>query len=80
MKLPEKICEPKHDDRLINYARGWNATIDYAEYMCSVYRAQLVKEELLKNKEYTLKREKTPFYKGEYDCIIEIEKLNELGD
>ena len=77
MKLPDKKYEPKHNDELREYAMGWNTIKENAEYLCKEFGDEHAKERLSQNKELLQKIEKTPFFKGQYDCILEIEKLNE---
>ena len=75
MKLPDKKYEPKHNDELKEYAMGWNIVVENTKYLCFEYGDAYVKEGLLITKTI-LKEAKTPFLKGKYDCIIEIERLN----
>lgn len=83
MKLPEKKYEPKHNDKLITYVRGWNSTIDNIECLCKAFSDNCVKAQILRSKYFALTKlkSKTPlsFFKGRYDCIIEIERLNKKG-
>lgn len=80
MKLPKKKYVPKHNNELRAYAKGWNHCLERVEDLIKIADDEPSKEDLLAIKEHTLKRKKEPFYKGEYDCIVETEKLNELGD
>lgn len=77
MKLPEKKYEPKHNDKLRSYAVGWNSIIEETECLYDLIGEERTKEDLLATKEYISKMEETPFFKGVYDCIVEIERLNE---
>lgn len=77
MKLPEKKYEPKHNDELKEYALGWNSIVTNTEYLCKEFSNEYAKERLSQNKELLLKIERNSlFFQGQYDCIIEIEKLN----
>lgn len=75
IKLPEKKDEPKHNDELKKYAWGWNTAIKSAEYWFNRYGIEYVKEAFSNNKKYNSKK-KEPYYKGYYDGLIEIERLN----
>lgn len=79
MKLPEKKYEPKHNNELKEYARGWNCCLDDAKDFCVIFNNdERIKETLLKYKRYyDLENYKSPFFGGAYDCVVEIEKLNE---
>ena len=78
MKLPDKKYVPKHNEELRRYAIGWNSNIEDAEYLCNEYDDEYAKESLLRKKEdFLLMRKELPLLKGIYDCIIEIERLNE---
>lgn len=73
MKLPEK-----KNEFTSRYNDGWNAGIEDAEYLCKKYDDESTKRCLLKSKEYVLKRKgELSYFKGKYDCLVEIEKLNE---
>ena len=76
MKLPEKKYEPKHCKTLAEYAQGWNSMINDVKYMCNKYDDEHMKKELLKSQEYYSNRKEMPYFKGIYDCIVEIERLN----
>lgn len=76
MKLPDKKYEPKHNDELRKYARGWNSIIEGANYLCKAFGDEHTKKYILECKEYNLKGAEIPLFKGAYDCIVEIEKLN----
>lgn len=75
MKLPEKICEPKHCKTLAEYAQGWNMTINCVECWCNRHGDEEAKEMLLEAKE-SYEKAIVPYYKGAYDCSVEIERLN----
>lgn len=45
--------------------------------MNDIFDDECVKEALLKYKENVCKNVTIPFFKGVYDCILEIERLNE---
>lgn len=78
LKLPEKKYEPKHNNELKEYARGWNCCLDDAKDFCVIFNNdERIKEALLKYKRYyDLENYKSPFFGGAYDCVIEIERLN----
>lgn len=80
IKLPKKKNEPKHNNELKNYAIGWNTAIVNVEFWNTKYDDECIKKQLLKDKEFALKRlgwkVPLPFFKGRYDCIVEIERLN----
>lgn len=77
LKLPEKKYEPKHNNDLYDYAKGWNSTIAYTKYLCNEYNDAYAKEHLLKAKEALYEKVILSYYEGQYNCIIEIERLNE---
>lgn len=77
MKLPDIKYESKHNDELRSYAIGWNTIVENTEYLCKEFGYEYAKENLLKNKDFAYEHMMMPYYKGKYDCIIEIERLNE---
>lgn len=91
MKLPEKKYEPKHNDKLRSYAKGWNIIISSAEYWHNKCGEEQAKKYLSNSKEYAYKSMTRvqqskdyayknmimPYYEGQYNCVIEIERLNE---
>jgi len=78
MKLPKKKYEPKHNKELRDYAKGWNWAIEIIEYSSTLFGDEYAKKDLLNDKNFALfKKDESMFYKGKYDCIIEIERLNE---
>lgn len=72
LKLPDKKYEPKHNDELKYYAQGWNSAIESVEYWFNKHGIEYTKKCLLNNKKYYLKRKEKPYFKGWYDCIVEI--------
>lgn len=81
MKLPDEKYKPKHCKKLYDYARGWNYGLEKVADLVMIYdEYEDLKEDLLALKEYALKRKEEPFYKGECDCIVEFEKLNEEAE
>lgn len=81
MKLPEKKYAPTYNDELRRYASGWNSFIEEIEYLCVECGDEYAKESLLRRKEFALKSAVSSsflksFFRGCYDCIVEIEKLN----
>lgn len=79
IKLPKKKYVPIHNNELSQYAVGWNATIEDVKYMHNnkKYDDERIKKDLFKSQEYNSKRKEMAYFNGVYDCIIEIEKLNE---
>lgn len=77
IKLPNIKYVPKHNKELREYAIGWNSIITEAEYLCDKYGDESTKKDLLKSQEYNSKRKEMPYFNGCYDCIVEIERLNE---
>ena len=73
MKLPKKKSNTE-------YNHGWDSVIEDAKYLCKNYDEDFTKRDLLRSKEYALKRKEDPFFKGVYDCVVEIEKLNEMTE
>lgn len=87
IKLPEKKYEPKHNDELSYYARGWNTVIEHIKRLCQIAGDKYVKETLVEEKEYAYRNMMynyesmtTSYFEGRYDCFVEIERLNELNE
>lgn len=79
MKLPEKKYVFKRDWETESYAFGWNSIIENTEILRSIVGENRAKENLLETKEYIFQK-KTSYFKGMFDCIVEIEKLNKEGE
>lgn len=81
IKLPERLKSMSLNTELKNYAIGWNITITNVELWHNKYDDECIKEQLLKDKEFVLTRlgrkVPLPFFEGRYDCLVEIERLNE---
>lgn len=69
MKLPKKKNESKSSDGLVDYEQGWNSIIEEVEYLSNKYGDKNIMGSLSKTKMY---------YKGKYDCVVELEKLNKI--
>lgn len=81
MKLPEKKYIPKHSKTLRVYAIGWNVAIDFTSREGDEKDNKKLKEYLLREKKAKSKNAKlSNYFAGQYDCILEIEKLNGIGD
>lgn len=81
MKLPEKKYIPKHNNALRVYAIGWNVAIDFTKYQGDEKDNKKLKKYLLKEKKAKSKNAKlSNYFAGQYDCIVEIERLNGIGD
>lgn len=78
MKLPERKYVPKNNEEKREYTIGWNTAIEEAEYLSNKYGDVYAIQDLLEDGEIALRREKEPWFKGAYECILEIEKLNKI--
>ena len=77
MKLPRRKSKADPSNELRSYPSGWNSIIEGAKDWCKKNGEEYAKKYLLKNKKFAYKLRTYPFYKGIYDCILEIERLNE---
>lgn len=86
MKLPKRKYVPERNWETTSYALGWNSIIENTKEIHKVFGEEQTKEDLLKEKTYDLYIINTEvgismtknYYRGRYDCIVEIEKLNKI--
>lgn len=86
IKLPNEKYVSKHNDELSYYAKGWNTVIENIKRLCKIAGDKYVKETLVEEKEYahrnmmySYESMTKSYFEGRYDCIVEIERLNELN-
>lgn len=65
-------------ENIMTAQETYEKMVEYSSSLnnCCQYVDECVKEALLKYKENVCKNVTIPFFKGVYDCILEIENLN----